>query len=155
MDQAELAARFGAGETVEIHADGETFAVTPEDVEVRSTPRAGYSVAQEGSYLVAVTTELDTALLQEGYARELVRQIQQLRKEADLAISDRILTYVQNSSLVHEVLASFGAYVRDETLTVDLVQIHPGQDATIPTHLPQTTFELGGQPVTVAVAKKS
>jgi isoleucyl-tRNA synthetase len=154
LDQADLAARFGAGETVEINAEGETFAVAPEDVEVRSTPRTGYSVAQEGSYLVAITTELDTALLQEGYARELVRQIQQLRKDADLAISDRILTYVQNSTLVHEVLAGFGDYVRDETLTVDLVQIHPGQDATIPAHLPQTTFELGGQPVTVAVAKK-
>jgi isoleucyl-tRNA synthetase len=154
LDQADLAARFGAGETVEINAEGETFAVAPEDVEVRSTPRTGYSVAQEGSYLVAITTELDTALLQEGYARELVRQIQQLRKDADLAISDRILTYVQNSTLVHEVLAGFGDYVRDETLTVDLVQIHPGQDATIPAHLPQTTFELGGQTVTVAVAKK-
>jgi isoleucyl-tRNA synthetase len=92
--------------------------------------------------------------MQEGYARELVRQIQQLRKDAELEISDRIVTYVQDSHLVHEVLSHFGDYVRDETLTVDLVQIHPGQDNTIPTHLPRTTFELGGQEVTVAVAKK-
>ena len=68
--------------------------VAPEDVEVRSAPRQGFSVAEASGYLVAVTTELDTMLEQEGYARELVRRIQQLRKDADLAISDRIVTYI-------------------------------------------------------------
>ncbi|OUC07591.1 isoleucyl-tRNA synthase, partial [Litorilinea aerophila] len=62
MDQAELAARFQAGETVEIQVDGTTYQVTPEDVEVRTTPRMGYSVAEGGGYLVAVTTEIDQAL---------------------------------------------------------------------------------------------
>ena len=73
-------------------------------------------MAQTAGYLVAVTTELDQALLQEGYARELVRRIQQLRKDADLAISDRIVTYIADSDLMHEVLAHFGDYVREETL---------------------------------------
>jgi isoleucyl-tRNA synthetase len=155
QDQVELASRFQSGESVEIAVEGETYVVSPEDVEVRSMPRAGYSVAQEGAYLVAVTTELTSALLQEGYARELVRQIQQLRKDADLAISDRVVTYLQNSNLVHEVLDHFGDYVREETLTVDLVQVHPEQGSTLPDHLPQATFDLGGQTVTVAVAKKA
>ncbi|RIK44047.1 MAG: isoleucine--tRNA ligase [Chloroflexi bacterium] len=155
LDQMELAARFQAGETVEIAAEGQLYAVAPEDVEVRSTPRAGYSVAQDGSYLVAVTTELDDVLLQEGYARELVRQLQQLRKDAGLEISDRIITYVGDAELIHDVLARFGDYVREETLTVELVQVHPGQGDTIPTHLPRASFELGGHPVTVAVAKKA
>ena len=88
------------------------------------------------------------------FPHHLVRQIQQLRKEADLAISDRIVTYVQDSHLLHEVLDHFGDYVREETLTVDLVQIHPGQENALPAHLPKTTFELGTAEVTVAVAKK-
>lgn len=154
LDQAELAGRFQAGETVTITAEGEVYAVAPEDVEVRSTPRAGFSVAQDGTYLVAITTELSTALLQEGYARELVRNIQQLRKDANLAISDRIVTYVRNGGLVHETLAHFGNYVRDETLTVDLVQLHPGDGNALPAHLPSTSFELGGEEVTVAVTRK-
>jgi isoleucyl-tRNA synthetase len=154
MDQAELAAHFQAGETVEVVADGQTYALAPEDVEVRSAPRSGYSVAEDGGYLVAVTTDLSTALVQEGYARELVRYIQQLRKDADLAISDRIVTYVQNSSLIHEVLAHFGDYLREETLSVDLVQVHPEQGQTIPAHLPKATLELGGHAVTVAVTKR-
>ncbi|MCO5208895.1 MAG: isoleucine--tRNA ligase [Caldilinea sp.] len=154
LDQADLAARFQAGEMVEIEAEGESYAVAPEDVEVRVTPRAGFSVAQEAGYLVAVTTELDQALIQEGYARELVRRIQQLRKDAGLEISDRIVTYVADSDLMHEVLAHFGAYVREETLSVDLVQLHPGQGDAVPENLPQVTFDLDGREVTVAIGKK-
>ena len=48
LDQAELPARFQAGETVELEVEGETFAIAPEDVEVRSSPRSGYSVAEAG-----------------------------------------------------------------------------------------------------------
>ena len=109
---------------------------------------------QAGGYLVAVTTELDQALIQEGYARELVRRIQQLRKDAGLAISDRIVTYVADSDLMHAVLAHFGAYVRDETLTVDLVQLHQAQGDGVPENLPQASFDLDGKLVTVAIGKK-
>ncbi len=154
MDQLELAGKLQAGETVEVEAEGERYAVGPEDVEVRLTPRAGFSVAQTAGYLVAITTELDQALLQEGYARELVRRIQQLRKDADLAISDRIVTYIADSDLMHEVVAHFGAYVRDETLSVDLVQVHRGDGNSVPSHLPSATFELGDRSVTVAISKK-
>jgi len=154
MDQAELAARFQAGETVEIEVDGERYTVTPEDVEVRVTPRAGFSVAQDAGYLVAVTTELDQALIQEGHARELVRRIQQLRKDAGLEISDRIVTYIVDSAIMHEVLAHFGSYVREETLSVELVQLHPAQGDTVPAHLPQTSFELDDVTITIAIAKK-
>jgi isoleucyl-tRNA synthetase len=154
MDQFSLASRFQAGETVEIEAEGERFAISPDDVEVRSAPRAGYSVAEASSYLVAVTTEVDASLEQEGYARELVRRIQQLRKDANLAISDRIVTYIADSTLLSQVLDHFGDYVRDETLTVDLVQVHPGADNGFPSHLPQASFELGGAAVTIAVGKK-
>ena len=83
-----------------------------------------------------------------------MRRIQQLRKDANLEISDRIITYVLDSDLVHEVLAHFGNYVREETLTVDLVQVHPDQGEAIPAHLPQASFELGGKDIVIAVSKK-
>ena len=154
MDQAELAARFQAGETVEIEADGEIYAVEPEDVEVRTSPRVGYSVAEDGGYLVAVTTDLTPELEQEGYARELVRRIQQLRKDANLEISDRIVTYIENTDLLHDVLVTFGRYIRQETLSVDLVHLSRDEDEHIPAHLPQASFEINGEPVTIAVSKK-
>jgi hypothetical protein len=55
---------------------------------------------------------------------------------------------------MHDVLANFGDYIREETLSVDLVQVHPGQESTLPAHLPTATFDLGGVEITVAVARK-
>ena len=158
LDQVELAARFQAGETVTVEADGVAYAVAPEDVEVRTSPRVGYSVAEEGGYLVAVTTDLTPELEQEGVARELVRRIQQLRKDANLEISDRIVTYIADEDALHtgvmrDVLVKYGRYVRQETLSVDLVHVHKGGDG-VPGHLPQVTFELAEGEVTVAVSKK-
>jgi isoleucyl-tRNA synthetase len=154
MDHFDMAGRFQRGESVEVTHEGESFLVAPEDVEVRSTPRSGYSVAEDGGYLVAVTTELDQALIQEGHAREIVRRIQQLRKDAELDISDRIVTWVADGDLIHEVLAHFGDYIRDETLSVELVQLHSGHGQGLPAHLPTTTFDLGGGEVTVAIGRK-
>jgi len=93
-------------------------------------------------------------LEQEGHARELVRRIQQLRKDADLAISDRIITYVADSDLIRGVLAQFGEYIREETLTVDLVHVHPDQGDEIPEHLPRVEFALGEHNVTIALGKR-
>ncbi len=156
MDQNELAAHVAAGESFVVEAEGEQYEITPEDVEVRSSPRVGYSVAEDGGYLVAVTTDLTPELVQEGNARELVRRIQQLRKDADLEISDRIVTYVSDddgveSGLIHDLLVIYGRYVRQETLSVDLVHV---VDSELPGHLAQVSFELDGKQVTVAVSKK-
>lgn len=148
LDQLELAGKFQAGETVTIEGDGASYAIAPEDVEVRSTPRAGFSVAQDGGYLVAITTTLTPELEQEGNARELVRRIQQLRKDAGLEISDRITLYVSDSPLTAGLLTTYGDYVKDETLTVDLVR------NGVPGELPQASFELGDSAVTVALRKK-
>ncbi|MEM7134558.1 MAG: isoleucine--tRNA ligase [Chloroflexota bacterium] len=125
MDQSELAGRFQAGETVELtgqdqSGDDQTFAIEPDDVEVRSTPREGFAVAQDGGYLVAVTTELTPELANEGHARELVRHIQQLRKDAGLEIADRIVLTISESPLVNEVLSGFSEYVKEETLATSL-----------------------------------
>ncbi|MEZ4725898.1 MAG: DUF5915 domain-containing protein [Caldilineaceae bacterium] len=148
LDQLDLAGKFQAGETVTVEADGTSYAIAPEDVEVRSTPRAGFSVAQDGGYLVAVTTELTPELEQEGHARELVRRIQQLRKDAGLEISDRITLYVSDSPLTAGLLAAYGDYVKEETLVVDLVQ------NGVPGDLPQASFVLGESDVAVALRKR-
>lgn len=148
LDQLELAGKFQAGETVTVEADGASYAIAPEDVEVRSTPRAGFSVAQDGGYLVAITTTLTPELEQEGNARELVRRIQQLRKDAGLEISDRITLYVSDSPLTAGLLAIYGDYVKEETLTVELLR------NGVPGELPQASFELGESDVTVALRKR-
>ena len=64
--------------------DGETLEVLPDEVQVRKSPKPGLAVAEDAGYLVAVTTELTDELRWEGYAREVVRNIQELRKKSRL-----------------------------------------------------------------------
>jgi isoleucyl-tRNA synthetase len=151
MDQAALAARFRAGETVTVEVEGQAHPVGPEDVELRTCPREGYSVAEDGGYVVAVTTELTPELLAEGRARDLVRQVQQLRKDAGLAVSDRIVTYLGDVPPVRSVLERFGDYLRSETLTVDLRVVPVGQWDRVVDGLSSIAFELDGQEVRVAL----
>ena len=94
-----------------------------------------------------MTTTLTPELEQEGNARELVRRIQQLRKDAGLAISDRITLYVSDSGVTASLLANYGNYVQEETLTTQLVQ------NGVPSAVEQVNFELGGGEVTVGLAR--
>ena len=121
MDQRELAARFDAGESVTVEAEGREYVVEPEDVEVRRSPRAGLAVAEDSGYLVAVTTTLTPELELEGHARELVRRIQQLRKDSDLDISDRIILTLSDTPLLNSLLAAHRDYILSETLTLEVV----------------------------------
>ncbi|RLT44819.1 MAG: isoleucine--tRNA ligase [Chloroflexi bacterium] len=148
MNQSDLAARFGAGESVTVEAGGASYTVAPEDVEVRSAPRAGFSVAEDGGYLVAVTTDLTPALVLEGQAREVVRRVQQLRKDAGLEISDRICLHLGESALLRKLLEQHGGYVTDEVLAVETVWAGGKLPAD------RVEFDLDGEMVAVAVSKR-
>jgi isoleucyl-tRNA synthetase len=152
MDQESLAKRLQSGETVEVETGGQVHPVASEDVEVRTRPRAGYSVAQDGHLLVAVRTELTPELRREGQARDLVRQVQQLRKDAGLAVSDRIVAYLTDAPSVRSVLDLHGDTVRAETLIVDLRLLPTAAWPQAAGSLPSAQFELDGHEVQVAIA---
>ena len=146
MEQSELARRFEGGESVTVDADGQGYVVEAEDVEVRRTPKAGLSVAEDGGYLVAVTTTLTPELELEGHARELVRRIQQLRKDTDLDISDRIRLTMLDTPLLTRLLAAHRDYILAETLTLEIALAANGEG-------PSVTFPLGDEQVTVGLKK--
>ncbi len=150
MDQRELAARIDAGETVTVPGEDQDYVVEPEDVEIRRTPRAGLAVAEDGGYLVAVTTTLTPELELEGHARELVRRIQQLRKDSDLDITDRIKLKLSDSSLLRSLLSAHQDYLVSETLTLD---IGFTSDLEQESHSETVTFSLGEKEVTVGLNK--
>src|SRR5690606_4704059 len=88
----------------------------PEQVIVRQSGAEGFAVAEDHGYLAALRTELTDALILEGLAREVVRHIQTMRKEADFDLSDHIaVTYQASGSLV-QVMSDFAEYIQGETL---------------------------------------
>jgi len=142
-DVAQWAKTLLAGENITLEVDGKSFTITPEQCEVHQAGAAGYVLAEEFGYVVALSTEMTPELVQEGLAREFVRRVQMLRKDADFDISDRItITYAATDRL-REAVHNFGDYIRRETLADHLTESvnggHSGQ------------FEFDGETVTIAV----
>jgi isoleucyl-tRNA synthetase len=82
----------------ELHADGSVtlggVTLAPDEVEVLASPRPGTAVAHDEGLVVVIDTELTPELRAEGDARELQRAIQDLRRDADLELTDRIHVWV-------------------------------------------------------------
>ncbi len=89
-----------------------------EEIEVNFVGKEGLAVESVDGNVVALDLQLTPDLILEGQARDLVRQIQELRKEADLNIADRIILSVSGAD---EVIRGFGEYVKKETLAKEIV----------------------------------
>lgn len=116
----ELAASLLGGSPASLVVDDQTVRLEPGDVEVRLIDREGYASTQEAGYLVGVSTQLDPELVAEGQAREIVRRMQTMRKNASLRIEDRIRIHYLADEELARVLGNFADYVRRETLGVSL-----------------------------------
>jgi isoleucyl-tRNA synthetase len=115
-DAGAIASRVAAGEGFDLDVDGESIRFEAEDVLVESVAAEGYACAEEGGYLVGLDTRLDDALRQEGLARELVRTVQEARKQAGLEVSDRIVLRVTGGDRVEDAVAAHREFLMDETL---------------------------------------
>ena len=115
-DGGVVAAAVAAGRAFDVDVAGETVAFAPEDVLVETTSAEGYSSAEEGGYLVGLDTTPTEALEREGLARELVRTVQEARKQAGLEVSDRITLRIEGTPEVTAALDAHRDYVMEETL---------------------------------------
>jgi isoleucyl-tRNA synthetase len=115
-DAGPIASLAAAGKSFALAVGDETIDFEPEDVLVESVAAEGYACAEEGGYLVGLDTRLDDALRQEGLARELVRTVQEARKQAGLEVSDRIVLRVTGSKSVENAVAAHRDFLMDETL---------------------------------------
>ena len=123
-DGSAIAAAVAAARPFEVEAGGETISFEPEDVLVESTSAEGYACAEEGGYLVGLDTSLTEALEREGLARELVRTVQDARKQAGLDVSDRITLRIDGTPEVAAALDAHRGYVMDETLATGWGDAH-------------------------------
>jgi isoleucyl-tRNA synthetase len=118
-DGAAIAGAIARGESFEIQAGQETLTLAGDDVLVETSSAEGYACAEDGGYLTALDTTLSEDLVNEGFAREVVRSIQDARKQAGLEVSDRIVLGVSGSAAIENALARHRNYVMAETLAVE------------------------------------
>ncbi len=103
--------------------DGNQVVLGPEDVVVERREKGGLFVECAGALTVALDPELTPELMEEGLAREFVNRVQNLRKDADLVVTDRVRVRFRSSAPeVTRAIAVHGDTIRNETLAVELIQ---------------------------------
>jgi isoleucyl-tRNA synthetase len=147
MNPAEVARAVQLGKTVTFQMGEQIVELGWEDVVVQTEARGGAAVASDKGVTVAVDTTLTPELLQEGYARDIIRQVNEMRKKAGLEISDRIELAYGASGEVAAAFANFDALIAQETLAVSLVA------GRLAETLYDTAVSVGGQSVTLALRK--
>jgi len=118
-DGADIAGTVARGEDFVLHVDGEAVTLGPEDVLIETSSAEGYACGEDGGYLTALDTSLTAELIREGVARELIRTVQDARKQAGLEVSDRIILGVSGSAAVEDALADHRDYLMAETLALE------------------------------------
>lgn len=104
------------GNSVKITIEDEEFSIAPEDVEIVNSEIKGWFVESDGGVTVAIDTELDESLIDEGLAREFVNRIQNMRKDAGFEVIDKINIKFTGSKQLNKAIQSFTSYVAGETL---------------------------------------
>ncbi|MCO6359354.1 isoleucine--tRNA ligase [Roseivirga pacifica] len=105
----------------DIDIDGETVSLDIEDVEISSEDIPGWSVASEGKTTVALDVTITDELRKEGFARDFVNRLQNLRKDLGLDVQDKISVKVSSEeALVNESLTDNKAYICEETQATTL-----------------------------------
>jgi len=99
LDPAEAARTLEAGGTVTVRLGDEDVELTSEDIERRVRAESGFAISRDATAVVALDVELDDGLRRRGAVRELVRQVQELRKELGLEVSDHIELWLDGIEL--------------------------------------------------------
>ena len=106
------------GNSITIRFMEENLEITKDMVDIRVNAKEGYDAAYLNDIFIVIDTKLTDELLLEGIARELVSRVQNIRKEKDYDIADRIILYYDGN--IEDVIEKFEDYIKKETLAVDI-----------------------------------
>ena len=143
----ERIAQIEQSEQSELEIDGQRILVTPADFEITSEDMPGWPVATEGKLTVALDITVTDELRAEGVARELINRIQNIRKEADFAVTDKIKVEIEQKPLVAAALAHYADYIASQTLAVTV------QGAETPAGAIVTDSDIDDEPIRIGVTR--
>jgi len=88
---------------------------------INKKSKKGYTSESDSKITVGLTTELSEKLIQEGIARDVIRHVQIMRKNANFAVEDRINIYGSFDGQVGDAIKAYKDYFKNETLTVNMI----------------------------------
>jgi isoleucyl-tRNA synthetase len=147
MDARGAAERLRAGLALEVEVKGETIELAPDDVLIREEARSGMAVASDRDMTVAIDVVVTAELAAEGLAREVIRRVQSLRKDADFNLDDRIATAYQAEGELGEAVAAWKDVIAAETLSQTFEPREPEEKMVV------KTYEVEGYSLTVGVKR--
>ncbi len=103
-----------------LEVSGNSYELTLEDFEITAEDIPGWQVASDDNITVALDITLDEELEAEGMARDIVNRIQNIRKDKDFEVTDRIRVALQHDAALVPAVERYGDYIKAETLTTDL-----------------------------------
>ena len=109
------------GENIEMEIAGENYCINPEMVDIRYTAKEGFNVGMQDGNFIILNTQITPELKMEGNAREFVSKVQQLRKDMNFEIADRIITTFNADDEFKEAILSNIEYIKNETLSLDII----------------------------------
>ncbi|MDR0402740.1 MAG: isoleucine--tRNA ligase [Treponema sp.] len=119
LSQAEIQGLL-EGATLSLDAGGRAVEITADKLDIRRLEKMNLRVLNEGTLTVALDTEVTEELSREGDIRDLVRGVQNARKDAGLDVTDRIALYIYGSARLRQAWEVFSDYVAAETLAVSM-----------------------------------
>ena len=109
-------------EGLTIKLDNEDFKLDNENTIISMKQKEGYASTSNNRTIVVLETELTEDLILEGLAREFVRKVQSLRKEADFVITDHIKVYYNGTDKIEKMLKEYKEYIMGEVLGDELIK---------------------------------
>jgi isoleucyl-tRNA synthetase len=116
LDPRHVAVALREGRTVGVNVDGHDHELGGDDLLVGLRPLEGFQVEREAGHAVALDLTMDDALRREGWAREVVRVVQNARKDAGLDVSDRIVLAVGGDDPLLAAVREHEAFIAGEVL---------------------------------------
>ena len=108
------------GNALAIEVNGNSYAIGKEDIEIVTADIPGWQIMNDGIYTVALDLEITDTLKLEGVARELVNKIQNLRKDKDFEVTDKIRVEIAEHPYTNEATKAYNEYICGEILADSL-----------------------------------
>lgn len=120
MNQMELAQKIQAGESIVIKTNDLEIELNQDNLLVTMQGLEGFAFAGEGTMGVVLDTTLTEELREEGHLREILSKVQNMRKEKNFQVADKIVLYVDGNENLENVVKKFEDNIKKETLSVEI-----------------------------------